>query len=956
MLYCAGFSQNCDIAIASGYPQISSPSCGNNDGYLEMKANSSNGPVLYSLNGGPFQESGVFQGLSVGRHNLVMKDAIDCEIEYNTVFVNTSQTIIEEVITQNSSCLGNTGSITVIVQGEGNLQYKLNDGPLQTSNTFTNLAEGNYVVTVVDNENCLVTEEVEIGIEGLVVNEINVQGTTCASSNGRIEVDVSFGRNLQYRLLDVTEWQKSNVFTGLVPRDYTLQIRNETGCTKNLKVTVDQVLDYEIAVNPENCNQKNGRIEINIKTPGDYVYSINGGSTFQNNNIFNGLSSGNYNIEVRETNTGCILKVKERVGKLVGIEDINIKTTPSSCIEPTGEIIATTIDTGLTFYLIQKNDTLQKNTNGIFQGLDKGSYTVTAVKSEGCEVKMKATVPPDSDIQVSSIDIVPTSCENDPGSITINANSIGGLELMYQLDDGPKQVNGEFENLIYGDYVVTIYSDSGCVEKRELKVPRSNDIEIHNIDSRTPSYACADDGYIDVNATGTELQYSIDGENFQNSGVFDNLTIGNYYVYIKNKFNCIQKSGELNLSGFFYIENIEVKADTCRQSLGSIEVLAQGEDLTYSIDSLESSPNNIFKNVLAGEHTVYIKDLRGCTLERKITVENRFEVEVSEPEIEYSICTEDNANITLNAISEQAELEYSLDGKQFQSSALFTNIPPGTYTGYMRNEFSCTETIEILIPEKEIPVIRETFVTHTSCNEDNGIVEIVPESKSPNLTFSLDGEYFSDDPIFESLAPGSYTAYIKNSADCLDSLSFEINPSTMITIESINSNPSVCDVHNGSAAVHATGGVGMLTYTIQNQSAQSFAPSQPSQPQSVNKFENLSPGTYVVVVKDEVGCITSQEVTVENECLPLLPNTIAPNRNGKNEVMKLIYYQPIQILSYQIMNRWGNEIYYAEDFMSTDENKWWNGQSEQNGLYMCIIEYEFEGKVIKEAKNFTLIR
>ena len=56
---------------------------------------------------------------------------------------------------------------------------------------------------------------------------------------------------------------------------------------------------------PSNCPAlNNGQITI-AYSGSNLEFSIDGGTTFQSTNIFPGLSSGNYNIRVRNTLTGC---------------------------------------------------------------------------------------------------------------------------------------------------------------------------------------------------------------------------------------------------------------------------------------------------------------------------------------------------------------------------------------------------------------------------------------------------------------------------------------------------------------------------------------------------------------------------------------------------------------------------------------------------------------------------
>lgn len=68
---------------------------------------------------------------------------------------------------QNASSGQSDGSVTVSATGgNGGFQYKLGNGSLQSSATFSGLAAGNYTVTAQDSEGCTATVNFTITEEG----------------------------------------------------------------------------------------------------------------------------------------------------------------------------------------------------------------------------------------------------------------------------------------------------------------------------------------------------------------------------------------------------------------------------------------------------------------------------------------------------------------------------------------------------------------------------------------------------------------------------------------------------------------------------------------------------------------------------------------------------------------------------------------------------------------------
>jgi cytochrome c553 len=94
--------------------------------------------------------------------------------------------------------------------------------------------------------------------------------------------------------------------------------------------------------------------------------------------------------------------------------------------------------------------------------------------------------------------------------------------------------------LLTGCYVTILISCSKSDEPTTPPDPCSG-VNITITSTTTNSSACLNDGGITVTASGsTGLQYSLDGNNFQASNVFNNLAKGTYTVTVRNGENCRQ--------------------------------------------------------------------------------------------------------------------------------------------------------------------------------------------------------------------------------------------------------------------------------------------------------------------------------------------------------------------------------------------------------------------------------
>jgi uncharacterized membrane protein len=93
-----------------------------------------------------------------------------------------------------------------------------------------------------------------------------------------------------------------------------------------------------------------------------------------------------------------------------------------------------------------------------------------------------------------------------------------------------------------GLFVLSFFS---CSKSDDTNTPPDacNGVNITLTATTTNSSACLNDGTMTIAASGsTNLQYSIDGNNFQSSNTFTNLAKGNYTVTVRNGTNCRQSA------------------------------------------------------------------------------------------------------------------------------------------------------------------------------------------------------------------------------------------------------------------------------------------------------------------------------------------------------------------------------------------------------------------------------
>ena len=116
-------------------------------------------------------------------------------------------------------------------------------------------------------------------------------------------------------------------------------------------------------------------------------------------------------------------------------------------------------------------------------------------------------------------------------------------------------------------------------------------------------------------------------------------------------------------------------------------------------------------------------------------------------------------------------------------------------------------------------------------------------------------------------------------------------------------------------------------------------------------FETTS---YQITAITQAGCDTSIQITVFVKTLPeiLVPSAFSPNNDGINDYFQLFPdNNEVEILLFEVYNRWGNKIF---DFEQT-ATKVWNGEygniPQPLGVYVYQIRYRLpNGKKLFEGK------
>ena len=671
----------------------------------------------FSLDGGAFTTANQFTNVPPGTHTITAKNQNGCTVTKVAV-LGTGTPATATATAVGTVCNTSNGSITITGVGPNTPYHASINGvggpwvtffpPGANTITFAGLAAGTYSIIMADDADftvgppdipgaCLTTIFVAVpSLGGPLLSTSQTTGN-CFNPNGSITASASGGTAPYSFNINGGVYQPSGLFSNLAPGSYVVTVKDAAGCISaaTVVITIPPNPTATTIVSPATCGFANGSI-IATGTNGTapLAYSIDG-LNFQAGNNFNNLAAGTYTLFVKDA-MGCYSTQSVIIANAPR-PVATAFTIAATCNSNNGMAIVNG-SSGIPPYQFSM-DGLQFQSIGTFTGLSAGFYTISIKDARDCINTTGVVVANLSTLNFSTF-IFPSKCSAANGIIAVTASG-GSAPYQYSIDGIVFQPSNIFNNLVQGDYPVTVKDVNGCLVTRNIAV--SNSAGPHTLTSLVVPAACGlNNGTITAASLGgtPAFQYSIDGISFQASTVFNAVAANSYTLYAKDINGCIKTSPVV-------VENLPGPGATatstpatCSLSDGTITVISMGGTgaLSYSLDGISFQPGNIFTGLAAGSYTITVKDSRFCTTTSTITI-NPFVVPTASANTTDATCGNANGSITINGSGGAGPYQYSLDGITYQAANVFNGLTANTYLIRIKDSNGCIGTTTVILSD-----------------------------------------------------------------------------------------------------------------------------------------------------------------------------------------------------------------------------------------------------------------
>ncbi len=517
------------------------------------------------------------------------------------------------ITTTNSSCGVSDGTLTAVPTG-GADGYTFEWSNMASSETISNLAAGNYTLTVTDSNGCTSSCEATVNASDAPTCSLMAFDTSCGESNGTV-IGSAIGGIAPYTyqwalgdslvMVSGSAVDTIGIIFDAAADTYIVTVTDAAGCTSTCEATVNasDAPTCSLVTTDTSCGTNDGSVAgTAMGGVAPYTYLWNTGDTLA---VISGLAADTYTLTVTDAN-GCT-STCEAIVNTSDAPTCNAVSTDTTCGESDGAVSGSASG-GVEPYTFEWSN---GETTGTITGLVADSYTLTVTDANGCTSTCEAIVNA-SDAPTCTLVATDTNCGDD-GSV---AGTVMGGEAPYLYLWNTGDTLSVMSGLIPDTYILTVTDANGCTSTCEAIVDDASGLPTCTV--AVIDTSCGENnGSVTANASGGTPPYSYVWNMGQSSSTISNLSQGTYTVTIADANGCTSTcSGNVGESSALSC-NATSNSPVCGGEL--LQLMETGGDaVSWSwtgpngFSSFEQNPEFVATNSSAGSYQVVIAHASGC--------------------------------------------------------------------------------------------------------------------------------------------------------------------------------------------------------------------------------------------------------------------------------------------------------------------------------------------------------
>jgi hypothetical protein len=489
-------------------------------------------------------------------------------------------------------------------------------------------------------------------------------------------------------------------------------------------------------------------------------------------------------------------------------------------------------------------------TTAINSGLSFGTYDVTVVDANGCEVTGSYSITEPGALALTLAAQAVLCNGGSDGSIDVTAS--GGTPP-YSYTWSLPQTGEDLANVPTGTYSVTVSDANNCTVIDSDFVAEPTLTDVTGTVSEISCFGFGD-GSINITVSGGTAPHTFAWSNQATTEDVSGLFADTYTVSVTDNNNClvtetftVTEPAQLMVSGQATDVSCFGGAD------GTVSVAVSGGTTAYTYMWSNQETTEDLTDVSAATYMLTVSDANACTATGSYTVSEPTLMAASAQTVNVLCNGDSNGSIDLSVTDGTPGYTY-LWSNQVTTQDI-GGLAADTYTVTITDANGCTITAMYTITQPDALNLTGS-ATDVSCFGGNdGSIDLGISGGTAAYGIMWSNQETTED--IYGLIAGTYTVVVTDANGCSATASYTVGEPILLSVSGSATDVSCFGGSDGSVSIDVFGGTQSYTYSWSNQA-------------TTEDLSGLPADTYMVTVIDANGCTASASFVVNQPAMLML--------------------------------------------------------------------------------------